>query len=538
MNETFKSDIVIIGAGLSGIVAAIELLSLGFKVLILERDTREKLGGLAKESFGGVMMVDTPHQKKTGIRDNPELALADWLSVADFDDQDILPRQWAELYVNTSREMIHDWLVDRHVRFMPVVNWPERGLFTPGNSVPRWHIAWGTGFKLTEAVIAHLRNHPKAGNLIIKFDRRVETFLMTAGRLSGCSGQHEKTGRLFEAHASIIITACGGICGGDLTKVRQNWYKPWGRPPETLLNGSHRFADGRLHDETARIGGAITHLDKQWHYAAGIRHPNPRMENQGLSLVPPRSALWLNALGKRIGPVPLVSYTDTRFLVKTILSQPGQYSWQVMNRKIAARELGVSGSEYMTAFRYERKLKLLRDILFGNHELVDRLIDESDDFIVADSIGELAQKMKQKAGEYTVDPDLLAREINRYDAMIARGRPFHNDYQLQRIAEFRRYRGDRIRTCRFQKINDKKALPLIAIREFILSRKSLGGIQTDTNCHVLNHDGEIIPGLYAVGEAAGFGGGGIHGKGSLEGTFLGSCVLTARRAAQAIGKGI
>jgi predicted oxidoreductase len=334
------------------------------------------------------------------------------------------------------------------------------------------------------------------------------------------------------------VLASGGICGGDLSKVRANWYRPWGSPPATLLNGSHRFADGLLHDEAERHGASLTHLDRQWHYAAGVHGKTTDSPNDGISLVPPRSALWLDARGRRFGPVPLMGYSDTRWLVEQICRTPEQYSWQVLNWKIAAKELAVSGSDYMTAFRFKRKLQLLRELIFGNTALVNRLIDDSEDFVVAGTLPELMEKMQgHSLPGVTIDRDGMEADISSYDAQIDRGRRYFNDDQLRRIAAFRQYRGDRLRTCAFQKIDDPKARPLIAIREFILSRKSLGGLQTDLESRVLDLAGKPIPGLYAVGETAGFGGGGIHGRGSLEGTFLGSCVLTGRLCGQAIGRG-
>ncbi len=533
----YQSDVIIIGGGLAGIVTAFDLLDKNHKVLILERDTEDKFGGLAKESFGGVMMVGTPLQKKAKIKDSPELALSDWLSFAKFGDDDVWPLRWAETYVNTSIEMIWDWLSKRSVEFLPVVNWPERGLYRPGNSVPRWHIAWGTGFGLVEAILGHLNNHPNRKNLDIRFGHRVNQLDFSGKSISGCSGILEASEGDFTAAADCVVVASGGICGGDLSKVRANWYKPWGDPPPVLLNGSHPYADGMLHDAVEKIGGIVTHLDKHWHYAAGIYHPNSERPLHGLSLVPPRSALWMNARGERIGPQPLVGYTDTRFLVEQICQQPGQYSWQVMNWKIAIKELSVSGSDYMTAFRNKKKLRVILDLLFGNKELVRRLIKESHDFVTAKSVPELANKMNELSGDHRVNPEALAAGIKAYDDQIDRGPAFFNDDQLRRIAGFRTYKGDRMRMCKFQKINDPKAMPLIAIREFILSRKSLGGIQTDLQSRVLDKKGKTISGLYAVGEAAGFGGGGIHGFGSLEGTFLGSCVLTGKIAAKDISGG-
>ena len=290
-----------------------------------------------------------------------------------------------------------------------------------------------------------------------------------------------------------------------------------------------------MYKRQARHGAALTHLDKQWHYAAGVHSRTTESPTEGVSLVPPRSALWLDARGRRFGPVPLMGYSDTRYLVEQICRTPHQYSWQVLNWKIATKELAVSGCDYMTAFRNKRKLQLVREVLFGNRALVNRLIDESEDFVVADSLPELIEKMDDLSLQGAlIDREGMEQDIHAYDAQIERGERYFNDDQLRRIAAFRTYKGDRLRTCAFQKIDDPKARPLIAIREFILSRKSLGGIQTDLSSRVLHQNGEPIPGLYAVGETAGFGGGGIHGKGSLEGTFLGSCVLTGRLAARAM----
>jgi uncharacterized protein len=534
--KTFRADVVIAGAGLAGLVAAHELLDHGKTVLLLDKDVPGKLGGLAKESFGGVHLIGTPQQKRTGIADSPELALRDWLSYARFGEGDSWPRRWAQLYCDRSLDLIHAYLDGIGVKFLPVVNWPERGVFGPGNTVPRWHIAWGTGHAIIEQVSRALGAHPRAARHTIRFRHAVEDLEVANGRVTGLVGTDLETGDRFVARGDQVVIATGGICGGDLSRVRANWYAPWGAPPKVLLNGAHAYGDGTMHDAVARAGGNLTHLDKQWHYAAGIHHPANRKPNDGLSLVPPRSALWLNAKGERIGPVPLVGSTDTRFLVENILRQPGQYSWQVMNNAIAKKELAVSGCDYMTAFRYRRKLLMARQLLFGNQELVDRLTEECpDDIVTARSLEELVDRMNERNLDGLRTDLATVRDVVRdYDAQIDRGPAYFTDDQLRRIGNFRQYRGDRLRVCNFQKILDPRALPLIAIREFILSRKSLGGIQTDLGCRVLGVAGEAIDGLYAIGEAAGFGGGGIHGMGSLEGTFLGSCVLTGRVAARTI----
>jgi predicted oxidoreductase len=529
----YKSDVVIIGGGLAGIAAAIELLDRNLKVIILDRDTEDNFGGLAKWSFGGICMIGTPEQKRMGIADTPELALRDWFTFAEFEQDAKWPKKWAEYYVHHTIDEIYEWLKVRNVQFLSMVNWPERGLFVPGNSVPRWHIVWGTGHGLIEALLDHLENHPNRKNLELKFGHRVTGLEKSQNRISGCIGTTEIGEKPFTAESDAVVVAAGGICG-NLDLVKKHWYKEWGEPPKKMLTGSHKYADGDLHEYVKNVGGNLTHLEKQFHYAAGIHHPKPRKPHHGLSLIPPKSALWVNAVGERIGPIPLVTAYDTRFLVEQICKQPGGYSWQILNRKIMERELAVSGSEYMTDFRDKKKLGVIKTLLFGNKALTNRLLNECIDIVTANSMDELIDKMEKLNGEYSINSSNLKNEINRYDENISRGKKYMNDEQLRRIAHLRQFIGDRLRTCKFQKIDDPKAYPLIAIREYILARKSLGGIQTDLNSRVLTPGGDPIPGLYAAGEAAGFGGGGMHGLRSLEGTFLGGCILTGKAAGRAI----
>jgi predicted oxidoreductase len=538
--KSFQTEVVIAGGGLAGIVTAYELLDHGRRVLLIDKDTREKFGGLAKESFGGVHMIDTPYQRRSRIQDSPELAWRDWQSVADYDLADEWPRKWGRFYCENSIEYIFEFLTHKKIAFLPVVNWAERGLYAPGNTVPRWHITWGTGYEIIDRVLAALDAHPRRANLEILFDTEVSAIELTNGRATGVRGRAVSDNSEVRVQAEHVVIASGGVCGGDLSTLRANWYKPWGDPPRKLLNGAHIYGDGMLHDQVAGLGGSVTHLDLHWHYAAGVHHPAKRRPDDGLSLVPPRSALWLNARGERImNPGPMPPYADTRHLVASVLREPGQYSWQVLNWKIAIRELAVSGCDYMTAFRYKQRLGLLKGLLFGNKNLVHRLIrDCPDDFVVADTLDQLMDRMDaQSLYGLKLDRAKMEAVIRAWDEMIARGPTYHNDDQLRRLANFRNYRGDRVRTVKCQRILEPSARPLIAIREFILARKSLGGIQTDLQCRVLrSSDGQPIPGLYAAGESAGFGGGGIHGKGSLEGTFLGGCVLSGRLAGRSIGK--
>lgn len=538
MMKEYKADAVIVGGGIAGIAAAIELMNEGQKVLLIDRDVKEELGGLAKWSFGGMFFVDSPLQRRTGIKDNVDMALRDWHSVADFGADDVLPKAWAEQYVNSCTDHVYGWLSKNHgTKFFPVVHWVERGLYAPGNSVPRFHMVWGTGKGLTDDLIRSMNRHSKVGTHLQQVYRhKAEDLIVENGRVVGVRGLDEENGIPFVARGENILVATGGM-GGNIQRVRDNWYQPWGEPPEVILNGSHPYALGDMHDAVEKVDGNVTHMDWHWHYAAGVRHPRPKWKDHGLSLVPPKSALWLDYTGKRFGPVPLITAFDTRWTVEEICKQEKKYSWQVLNMKIMIKEFAISGSESNESIRDKNLVGFLRDILLGNKKLVNDMLN-SPDFVTANSLEELVDKMNALEGTDDVKLSHVKDSVLRYDEQIERGPKFHDDDQLRRIAHARQYRGDKVRTCNFQKIVDPKAMPLIAIRESILSRKTLGGIQTDLGGRVMskpvNGKSEPIPGLYAIGEAAGFGGGGSHGKGALEGTFLGGCVLTARIAAKAI----
>ena len=539
MGEKTSFDVAIVGGGLAGISAAIELLDQGLKIVVIDRDSEQNFGGLAMKSLGGMTLINTPVQRLNGIRDNPEIALKDWLSCAQFSEHDHWPRQWAELYVNRSVDDIYNWLKPRGIKFFPIPHWVERGEFGDGNSIPRYHIIWGTGQHLVRTLINELKYNPNSSNITYLFDHYVESLITKNQSVCGLQGSHEKTGQAFEVDAAIVLVASGGI-NGDINRVKQEWDQTWGQPPEHILNGAHKFADGSIHDAVERISGKVTNLHQMWNYAAGIHHPAAQIPKEGLSLIPPKSALWLDATGKRFGPVPLVTGFDTHNICKRISMDPYGYSWQIMNWKIALKEVAVSGAESNIAFRDRKIIQLARDIFLGNHALLEYLVHECEDVVTANSLEELVDKMNrlnsnsQTVGNGTVDIENVKQSIKRYDAQIDLGKEFHNDDQLRRIAQVRHWRGDRSRTCKFAKILDKKSMPLVAFREFIVSRKSMGGIQTDLQSRVLSNSGEPIPGLYAAGEAAGFGGGGINGLKSLEGTFISNCILNARMAVRSI----
>ena len=539
MDEKSLFDVAIIGGGLAGISAALELLDHDLKIVIIDRDSEQNFGGLAMDSLGGMLLVNTPIQRLNGIHDNPETALKDWHSFAHFDADDNWPKKWAELYVNRSVDDIYNWLKPKGIRFFPIPHWVERGESGEGNSLPRYHIIWGTGQRLVQTLINELRQHPKTTNLTCLFDHKVESLVTQNRAVTGVQGSHEKTGQAFEVSAPTVLVASGGI-NGDINRVKQEWDKSWGQAPEHILNGAHRYADGTLHDAVRGINGNVTKLHQMWNYAAGVHHPEPRIPGEGLSLIPPKSALWLDATGKRFGPVPLVTGFDTHLLCKRIARDPYGYSWQVMNWKIALKEIAISGAQSNPAFRDRKITQLAREIFFGNHALLEYLVDSCEDVVIGNSLEDLVDKMNalnansQTVGSGTVDLANVRQSIDLYDRQIDLGKASHDDEQLRRIAQVRTWRGDRSRTCDFRKILDKKAMPLVAFREFIVSRKSMGGIQTDLHSRVLSSNGEPIPGLYAAGEAAGFGGGGISGLKSLEGTFISNCILNARMAVRSI----
>jgi hypothetical protein len=533
MSDPPSADVIVVGAGLAGLVTTLELLEGDDRrVLLLDRCAPQEVGGLAREAFGGMFMVDTPEQRFSRVGDSVELALEDWLRVAEFDDEDEWPRRWAEKYVARARDDVGGWLKRYGVRFFPVVNWAERGVYGDGNSVPRFHLTWGCGQALVDAIWNAIERSPDRSRLEVRFRTRVSELLVDDGAVTGCKIALAD-GSETEVRAGQVVIAAGGV-GGNLEIVRRNWPPELGRPPAEILMGSHYYADGAMHEEAARVGGNVTHISRMWNYADAVRHPNPARPLHGLKLIPPRSGLVLDPTGRRYGPIPLIPTFDAYYALQRMCEDERGYYWMVCNWKIARRELDVSGSQYNPAIRNKNVVRFLLSILLGKPVLVEHFVKRCPDFVAADSLPELGARMREVMGDGALDVATMEQEVSHYDATIARGKPLFNDDQLRRIAQLRNWRGDRLRTCEFQPIVDEKAMPLIAIRMTVMARKSLGGIQTDLESRVLRPDGTTIDGLYAVGEAAGFGGGGMHGKRSLEGTFLGGCVFSGRLAARSI----
>jgi len=522
-----RYDAIIIGGGIAGLTTALELAKKDKQVLVLDAQDETKVGGLARSAFGGMALIGTPEQRRNGITDNAEIALKDWHAFANFSQEDVFPKQWAKLYVEQSYQDIYQYVKNLGVKFLPAVNWVERGLYSGGNSVPRYHVIWGTSLDLVNKILRAIAPF-KSKNIHFGFNRKVSQLLTDNETIIGCQ---DTQGEQYLANSTIVAT--GGFTG-NLSKVKANWPKHFSPAPENMLNGTHPSCDGAMHDEVNNIGGNITYLDKMWNYAAGIPHPKATFEHQGLSLIPCKSALWLDSNGKRIGPEPMVTGFDTNELCRRMSEQKSGYAWQVLNWKIASKEFAVSGVEHNQMIRDKKFFTMLKETLLGNHRLVKQMQDECDHFIVADSISELTIKMNELTTTTAIIKQVLQQTLDDYDAILARPSSQWNDDQIRRIEHARKWGADKLRTCKPHPIQDRKHGPFIAIKVSIISRKSLGGIQTNLNSQVVNDTAQPIKGLYAVGEASGFGGGGSNGEKSLEGTFLAGCILTAQQAAKHI----
>lgn len=533
--SSVQSDVLIVGGGLAGLVTAIECLRAGKRVTLVDRDTPQRLGGLALWAFGGMALVDTPLQRRMKLKDSPERAFEDWVRFGELGEDELWPRQWASHYVEHSREQVYDWVVGHGMKFMPAVNWVERGMQGNGNSLPRYHVVWGTSQWLTRRMIETLHQANTNNRLTLLSNHEIVGLESHNGVVRGANGINHDTGQTVQFAAQTVVLAMGGI-NGSHEQARANW--PPTRPlPATMLNGAHPFANGKLHHLVAGLGGHITHAGEMWNYAAGLPHPQPHFPGHGLSAIPCKSALWLDHSGRRIGPEPLVTGFDTHLLCQRVAAQEKPYTWHLLNWRIAAKELALSGAEHNQRIRDRQFPLFLKEILLGNHRLVKQMAAESKHFLVADTLAELAAKMNALTGSNDVQVQVLQHTADTFDANFQRGDSVVNDDQIRRIEQARHWGPDKLRTCKPAPLQVKGAGPFIAIQMQLITRKSLGGLKTDLQSRVLDAADQTIEGLYCVGEAAGFGGGGASGKRSLEGTFLPGCILTARAAARSINAG-
>jgi predicted oxidoreductase len=542
------ADAIVVGGGLAGLVATCELIEAGRKVILLDQEGEQSLGGQAFWSFGGLFFVDSPEQRRMRIRDSRELALQDWMGAAGFDrDEDLYPRKWAEAYVEFAAGEKRNWLHARGVRWFPIVGWAERGGYTAtehGNSVPRFHVTWGTGPGIIAPFVARVREGAKQGLVSLRFRHRVNALTSTGGVVDGAAGDvleptsvergraslRTKVGE-FALKAQAVIVTSGGI-GGNLDLVRQSWPKRLGTPPARMICGVPDHVDGRMLAITEAAGGAIINRDRMWHYTEGIENWSPIWTRHGIRILPGPSSMWFDARGRRL-PVPLFPGFDTLGTLAHIMQTGHDYSWFVLSQKIIEREFALSGSEQNPDLTSGSWLKVIRSRRAGGAPPpVRAFMEKGADFIVERNLGDLVARMNKLTGDNLIDAGALEREIAARDREIDNA--FTKDAQVTAIRGARNYLGDKlIRVAKPHRLLDPANGPLIAVRLWILTRKTLGGLHTDLSARVLKADGSALGNVFAAGEVAGFGGGGMHGYRALEGTFLGGCIFSARTAGRA-----
>lgn len=541
------ADVIIVGAGIAGLAAACELGDRGKRVIMLDQEPAQFLGGQAHWSLGGLFMIDTPEQRRMGIKDCHDLARRDWMGSAQFDrSEDDWPRQWARAYLEFAAGEMRPWLYEMGMRWFPVVGWAERGGSTAeghGNSVPRFHVTWGTGPGVVAPFVARLQAHIAAGRVLCRFRHQVSHIIVQTGEVKGVSGevlaadaapQGARTNRQeigeFEVYAPSVIVASGGI-GGNLELVRKNWPRDrLGEPPKNMVAGVPFHVDGRMIPIAEAAGGHVINGDRMWHYTEGLRNWDPIWPNHGIRILPGPSSMWFDARGDRL-PAPCLPGFDTLATLKEILKTGYDYSWFILSQKIIEKEFALSGSEQNPDLTSGKWLEVLKARLLSRGSApapVEAFKKHGQDFVVAEDLAELVAGMNRIA-EVPLDETHLRRQIEARDSQV--DNPFAKDAQVIAINAARNYRGDKlIRTAKPHRILDRHNGPLIAVRLNILTRKTLGGLQTNLDSQMVGSDGKPVAGLFAVGEAAGFGGGGYHGYNALEGTFLGGCLFSGRLA--------
>ncbi len=542
-----EADVVVVGAGLAGLVATAELADAGKRVVLLDQESAANLGGQAFWSFGGLFLVDSPEQRRLAVKDSLELATQDWFGSAQFDRvEDYWPKQWAEAYLSFVAGEKRAWLHQQGLRLFPVVGWAERGdgrADGHGNSVPRFHVTWGTGPGVVEPFERRVREAMTRGLVTLAFRHRVDDLVLSGGQVTGVRGalledddaargkaSSRKEVGDFEISAQAVIVTSGGI-GGNLDLVRRAWPARLGRPPSKLVAGVPAHVDGRMLGITRTAGGNVINADRMWHYTEGLRHWDPVWDNHGIRILPGPSSLWVDATGRRF-PAPFFPGFDTLGTLGHIMRSGHDYSWFVLTQRIIEKEFALSGSEQNPDLTGKNVSQVLGRLKPGAPGPVEAFKQHGADFVVATGVSELVRKMNALTGDDLIDEDALRRTIVARDNEIAN--EFTKDAQITAIRGARNYRGDKlIRVASPHRLLDPKAGPLIAVRLNILTRKTLGGLETDLSGRVLRPGGEPLAGVYAAGEVSGFGGGGMHGYNSLEGTFLGGCIFSGRVAGRA-----
>ncbi|WP_424188165.1 FAD-binding dehydrogenase [Actinokineospora sp. G85] len=547
------ADVIVVGGGLAGLVAAAEVVARGRRVVLVDQEPSASLGGQAFWSFGGLFLVDSPEQRRMRIRDSVELAWQDWQGSAGFDrgvgdpgGEDYWAARWARAYVDFAAGEKRAWLHGLGVRWIPLVGWAERGGYLAdghGNSVPRFHITWGTGPGVLAPFLAKAARARADGLLDVRFRHRVDGLVVEGGKVVGVRGgvlepsaavRGAASSRVevgeFEVRGQAVVVTAGGI-GADHDAVRRNWPARLGAVPKRMITGVPAHVDGRMLAITEGAGGRVVNRDRMWHYTEGIQNWDPIWDRHGIRILPGPSSLWLDARGTRF-PAPNFPGFDTLGTLGAIGASGYDYSWLLLTQKIIEKEFALSGSEQNPDLTGKDARMMLARVRAGAPGPVEAFKRDGADFVVADTLAELVEGMNKLTDEPLLDLAHIERQVVARDREM--DNPFTKDLQVMAIHNARRTLGDRIaRTAVPHKILDPKAGPLIAVRLNILTRKTLGGLQTDLSGRVLGGDGEPIDGLYAAGEVAGFGGGGVHGYRSLEGTFLGGCLFSGRAAGRA-----
>jgi predicted oxidoreductase len=549
MEEHLQADVIVVGAGLAGLVATAELTATGRSVLLLDQEPEASLGGQAFWSLGGLFMVDTPEQRRWRVHDSLELAWQDWEGTAAFDrPEDEWPRRWGRAYVEFAATEKRDWLHAMGVRWLPTPGWAERGGYGAighGNSVPRFHLTWGLGPAVLAPFLQRVQAARQRGLVSFAPRHRVDELIVSDGAVTGVAGAVLEPSRAargqessrtqigsFTADGGATLVTSGGI-GGNLELVRANWPASLGTAPKRLIAGVPAHVDGRMLAIARTAGAHLIGEDRMWHYTEGLENWSPIWPHHGIRIIPAPSSLWLDALGRRL-PVPLFPGFDTLGTLAHIGRSGHDHTWFVLTRKIIEREFALSGSEQNPDFASKSIRAVLRERTSGVPTPIEAFMRQGADFAVDTDLRALVTKMNAITGG---EPELPYEQVEA--EVVARDRemdnPFSKDAQVTAIHGARRYLADRLtRVAAPHRLLDPEAGPLIAIRLNILTRKTLGGIETDLSGQVLAPGGAAIPGLYAAGEVAGFGGGGMHGYRSLEGTFLGGCLFSGRTAGRAL----
>jgi predicted oxidoreductase len=544
-----RYDVIVVGAGLAGLVAATEAAERGFSVCIVDQEGEQNLGGQAFWSLGGLFFVDSPEQRRMRVRDSLDLARQDWFGSAGFDrPEDYWPRRWAEAYLDFAAGEKRERLHRMGMRWFPVVGWAERGgslAHGHGNSVPRFHVTWGTGPGVLAPFVKKAKAMAATGRLTFRFRHRVDRLDITDGRVTGISGavlaadpvqrgqesSREEQGD-FTFSAAAVIVSSGGI-GGNQDLVRRNWpVERLGEPPAGMVCGVPAHVDGRMVAITETAGGAVINRDRMWHYTEGVKNHDPIWPGHGIRILPGPSSFWCDADGNRLA-APAMPGFDTLGTLKMLGERGSGHSWFILTKAIIKKEFALSGSEQNPDLTGKDIPLLLKRLGKEPPGPVRAFMERGEDFAVRDTLEELVAAMNAISGDNRLHIDHIRRQIEARDREIDNG--FSKDAQVTAIHGARRYLGDRLmRTAKPHRLLDPAMGPLIAVRLHVLTRKTLGGLHTDLDARVLDAAGEPVPGLYAAGEVAGFGGGGMHGYNALEGTFLGGCLFSGRIAGRSV----